>query len=87
MSWSRLKKIILEGIGNAGSGLEGQDATEIPQETILKVVTFVAVTESEGVLVDWIDREIEKSSGLKTTSDLHRMLINRGNASWSCSGN
>lgn len=54
----------------------GRAATGIPQETTLEVAEAVATVESEGVKVNWIDRRLERSSRLRTTSDLNRMLIN-----------
>lgn len=46
VSWSRLKKIIFEGLWSVASAVEGQDATEIPQEIILELVEAVIVVKS-----------------------------------------
>lgn len=55
-----LIEIILQGLWNATSVCEGQAAIEIPQKTTLEVAETIATAESEGVQVDWIDREIGK---------------------------
>lgn len=53
------ERTILEGLWSTVSNLEGQSATKLSQETILKVVEAVAVVEEEGVH-EWIDHEIGK---------------------------
>lgn len=55
-----LKKTILKRVWNEASALESHGVTQISQKTILEVAEAVAVTEGEGVQVDWIHREINK---------------------------
>lgn len=47
-----MKEIILEGLWNVASALEGQPATKILQETIPDVAKAVVAAESDGVWVD-----------------------------------
>lgn len=50
-----LEQLILKGLSNAASALEGQVTIEIPQETILEVVEAIVAVESKSVRVNWID--------------------------------
>lgn len=52
MTWLPLRKVILRGLWNAASALEGQAASKISKETITEVVEAVGAEEGMGVQVD-----------------------------------
>lgn len=65
ITWPLLRKVIVKEHWNIASVLEGQPASQISEETTREVAEAMTTAEGVRVQVDWIDKEIDRSSNLK----------------------